>query len=472
LLVLLPFISASEDDVLVLTKDNFDQTVNSADLILVEFYAPWCGHCKNLAPKYAEAAGILKKENPPILLAKVDCTVENDLATRFSISGYPTLKVFRNGEPSDYKGPRETQGIVKSMQKQAIPAYQLIEKAEDLEQKVKKNPDITIVGFFGNKEAPLAKAFVQASSSLREQFSFAVTYEKNVFDKFGYQQAVVLFKTLDDKAVFTGSENKDSLVDWIYGKSLSVAGEYTSDNADRYLRSGFPILKIFFDVDYKSNLKRTNYYLNRLKKLASNPKFEGKLLFTIAAKRDFQPDWEKFGFGTAEFGIGIDDHSKALRYKFDKEFNVQNLEAFATDFLDGKLKPHIKSEPLPDNEGKAVKVVVGQNFNDIVLDPTKDVLLEMYAPWCGHCKKLEPIYTELGESVKNVDNLVIAKMDATANDSPHPQYQAKGFPTILFAPADNKENPIKYSGEREVKAFKDFLKQKANAGVWSKKEDL
>ena len=45
------------------------------------------------------------------------------------------------------------------------------------------------------------------------------------------------------------------------------------------------------------------------------------------------------------------------------------------------------------------QVVVGKTFNEIVNDPTKDVLIEFYAPWCGHCKSLEPIYNELGEKV-------------------------------------------------------------------------
>ncbi len=97
------------DPVLVLTTENFSETVDKAPLILVEFYAPWCGHCKRLEPEYKKAAGDLQVSDIP--LAKVDATVETELAKRFEVDGYPTLIMFRHGVKYEYNGPRERQGI-------------------------------------------------------------------------------------------------------------------------------------------------------------------------------------------------------------------------------------------------------------------------------------------------------------------------------------------------------------------------
>ncbi|XLU92319.1 hypothetical protein S245_006671, partial [Arachis hypogaea] len=156
--------------------------------------------------------------------------------------------------------------------------------------------------------------------------------------------------------------------------------------------------------------------------------------------------------------IGNNDGRKFL---YDGEVTVDNIKAFGEDFLHDKLKPFLKSDPVPETNDGDVKIVVGDNFDDIVLDESKDVLLELYAPWCGHCQALEPTYNKLAKHLRGIDSIVIAKMDGSTNE--HPRIKTDGFPTILFFPAGKKSSdPITVDVDRTVAAFYKFLRKHAS----------
>eukprot|EP00993_Chasmostoma_nieuportense_P002502 NODE_3292_length_994_cov_55.693195_g3146_i0.p1 GENE.NODE_3292_length_994_cov_55.693195_g3146_i0~~NODE_3292_length_994_cov_55.693195_g3146_i0.p1 ORF type:complete len:304 (+),score=55.67 NODE_3292_length_994_cov_55.693195_g3146_i0:59-913(+) len=107
-------IDYSGTDVLILTADNFEEEISRASGLLVEFYAPWCGHCKTLAPEWIQAAADLQGVAQ---LAAVDATQNGPLAERFGVQGYPTIKFFPPGDdtPVEYSGPRHAAGIVEWM---------------------------------------------------------------------------------------------------------------------------------------------------------------------------------------------------------------------------------------------------------------------------------------------------------------------------------------------------------------------
>jgi protein disulfide-isomerase A1 len=157
--------------------------------------------------------------------------------------------------------------------------------------------------------------------------------------------------------------------------------------------------------------------------------------------------------------FAIQEVAKNQKFPFDqeKEITLESIKAFVDDFVAGKIDPSIKSEPVPETQEGPVAVVVAKNYDEIVLDDTKDVLIEFYAPWCGHCKSLAPKYEELGALYAKSefkDQVVIAKVDATANDVPD---EIQGFPTIKLFPAGAKDKAVTYEGARTIEDLIEFI---------------
>lgn len=86
--------------------------------------------------------------------------------------------------------------------------------------------------------------------------------------------------------------------------------------------------------------------------------------------------------------FAIQETVKNQKFPFDqtKQITEKDIGSFVQDFVDGKIEPSIKSEPLPEKQDGPVHVIVAHNYGEIVMDDEKDVLVEFYAPWCGHCK--------------------------------------------------------------------------------------
>jgi len=134
-----------EEDVLVLDDSNIDEALDTYDEILIEFYAPWCGHCKTLAPEYAKAAAKLKKNDPPVRIAKCDATVATESASKYGVQGFPTLKYFINKNPSEYNGGRTEDTIVSWILKKIGQGLQTLKDAAGAKEFLEANPIAVLI---------------------------------------------------------------------------------------------------------------------------------------------------------------------------------------------------------------------------------------------------------------------------------------------------------------------------------------
>ncbi|XP_061569516.1 protein disulfide-isomerase A4 [Cololabis saira] len=457
---------------LVLTKDNFDDTVNNADIVLVEFYAPWCGHCKRLAPEYEKAAKELSQRSPAIPLAKVDATVEPEIATRFGVSGYPTLKIFRKGKVFDYNGPREKNGIVDFMSEQAGPPTRQVQAAKQVQELMKDGDDALIVGVFSSEQDAAYEIYLEACNLLREDFTFRHTFSAEVAKllKASPGQIVIVhpekFRSKYEPASRTlavkDSTSVADVQEFFQKYSIPLVGHRKpSNDAKRYTKR--PLVVVYYGIDFSFDYRKTTQFWRS--KVLEVAKDFPEYTFAIADEEDYAEELKSLGLSDSgeDVNAGIMSETGQKFAMEPDDFDSEVLRDFVTAFKKGKLKPIIKSQPVPKNNKGPVKVVVGKTFDEIVMDTKKDVLIEFYAPWCGHCKKMEPDYLALGKKYKEEKNLVIAKMDATANDVPHDSYKAEGFPTIYLAPSNSKQSPVRFEGgDRTVEGLSKFLEQHAS----------
>lgn len=443
---------ATASDVVQLKKDTFDDFVKANDLVLAEFFAPWCGHCKALAPEYEEAATSLKEKN--IKLAKVDCTEETDLCQQHGVEGYPTLKVFRGlDNVAPYKGQRKAAAITSYMIKQSLPAVSEVTK--DNLAEFKKADKVVIVAYVDASDKASNDVFSQVADKLRDNYPFGASTDAALAEAEGVKApAIVLYKDFDEgKAVFSEKFDVEAIEKFAKTASTPLIGEVGPETYSDYLSAGLPLAYIFAET-----AEERKELSDKLKPIAEAQR--GVINFGTIDAKAFGAHAGNLNLKADKFpAFAIQEVNKNQKFPFDqdKEITHDTIKAFVDDFLAGKIEPSIKSEPIPEKQEGPVTVVVAKNYNDVVLDDSKDVLIEFYAPWCGHCKALAPKYEELGSLYAKSefkDKVVIAKVDATANDVPD---EIQGFPTIKLYPAGAKDKPVTYSGARTVEDLIKFI---------------
>jgi len=253
----------------------------------------------------------------------------------------------------------------------------------------------------------------------------------------------------------TSSIDETSIREFIKANQFPIVVEFNPQTATKIFGGNIKVHTLLFVSQQSDDYEKLREEFHTAAK-----EFRGKTHFVLVDTDEATNERILQFFGLKKTDVPavrlVTLKDEMLKFKPDSsdiESNV--LKTFVNDFFDGKLKPHLLSEEIPEDWDKnPVKVLVGKNFHKVAKDKTKTVLAVLVAPWCGHCKQLTPIYEELGEKYKDNPDVIVAKMDATTNELEDIKIQS--YPTIKLFPKDSDE-VIDYSGARTVEGLSKFI---------------
>ncbi|CCF57677.1 hypothetical protein KAFR_0D00300 [Kazachstania africana CBS 2517] len=470
----------ADSAVVRLTSENFKDFMEHNPLVLAEFFAPWCGHCKNLAPEYVKAADILQEKGIP--LVQIDCTEDQDICMEQNVPGYPTLKVFKNGElisKRDYSGARSADAIVNYMIKQSQPNVITVNDKKELTAFLEEVNQHVLVSY-ESENSKLNETFYKIADNLSEDYTFVSFPDKSVKDDAA--KLALYVQGSDEPSYFTEvsdllSGDFTKMESWLSTESLPYFASMNGDIFKKYMDSGLPLAYFFYTSE-----EEFESYSDLFSKLGKE--YRGKINFVGLDSTKYGRHADNLNMKELFPLFVIHDISSNLKYGLDQltpeEFSEltepytldeSEITKFVEDYANGDIEPIVKSEPIPETQETNVYKLVGKTHDEIVLDSDKDVLVKYYAPWCGHCKRLAPIYEELADVVasnkKTNNSFVIADIDDTVNDVAN--LQIKGYPTIILYPAGQKDKPITYEGSRSIESLLTFLEENSGNKINSMK---
>eukprot|EP00388_Colpodella_angusta_P008256 GDKJ01022709.1.p1 GENE.GDKJ01022709.1~~GDKJ01022709.1.p1 ORF type:complete len:544 (+),score=153.92 GDKJ01022709.1:36-1634(+) len=509
-LALATVFGADDEHVAVLTSSNFTDYIKNNPLTLVEFYAPWCGHCKSLEPHYNEAAHALHQKKAKSKLAKVDATAEPVLASEYGVSGYPTLKYFVDSEPSEYNGPREAKGITEWLLKREKPNVKKLRNSANAAEWLSKQSENSVVAYIHgrNHESVFRRVTAQMMDEI-EAFVY-VPVESAAEERLEIHRKGVPEKSAvasEESGVFTlqgfkSFESSKKIKDALDNARFPLIGAGRKFSASMYAYSktkniALVILPFSTDADVEQKVIDTM--------LPFAKKYHNELFFTIAfeGEANMSQITDLLGPGGApeimildrRHGLAAFESSGEMirphKYRLGGDASAELTDSASIEkFFDswkknnGSLEKWLKEqtrdgavesfEKEKDPQGFVSKFVASDVDKGIFLPENngKDFLILYYAPWCGHCKSMKADYVKLAEILKKEgqDNVVVAAMDATANDVAVDTIS--GYPTIVFYPAGNSKdkrlrNKVKYQGGRTLDDMYNFLSTASE--VWNEK---
>eukprot|EP00300_Choanocystis_sp_HF-7_P014446 c18690_g1_i1.p1 GENE.c18690_g1_i1~~c18690_g1_i1.p1 ORF type:complete len:900 (-),score=260.32 c18690_g1_i1:129-2828(-) len=218
--------------------------------------------------------------------------------------------------------------------------------------------------------------------------------------------------------------------------------EFTAETKNAIMGSNTPVhLLVFVDHASEQDMEQGRALLTEADRLRSSSGMLHVLVPCNGAEGDTVKNY--FKLESLPTALIVVTNQGMLRHPFEGDFNAANaLVKFIDDFTNARTNPVVKSADKIENQQGAVYELVGSDFDEIVLDSSKDVLVFIYSPNCPHCKRYAPQYAEMAEQL-TTPTFRFTKINALENSITHPRVRWTAFPTLYLFPRNFKHAPIR-----------------------------
>ncbi|XP_017061605.1 thioredoxin domain-containing protein 5 homolog [Drosophila ficusphila] len=372
-----------------LDPETFETAVAGGN-VFVKFFAPWCGHCKRLQPLWEQLAEIMNVDEPKVIIAKVDCTKHHSLCATHQVTGYPTLRLFKQGEPESVK-------------------------------------------FKGTRDLPAITDFINQELSTPAE-----------------------------------ADLNEAKREEVANPNLGQVVDLTEETFAKHVSSGNHFVKFF--APWCSHCQRLAPTWEELaKELVKEPSVAVSKI-DCTQFRSICQDFEVKGYPTL---LWIEDGKKIEKYAGSRDLStlktyVEKMVGVAPVKTEEKAEDQAEEkagdEKEAGSEEDAAKKLIPQQitgeaeFDEAIAEGV--AFIKFYAPWCGHCQKLQPTWEQLAtETHQAQSNVKIAKVDCTAPENKQVcvDQQVEGYPTLFLYKNGKRQN--EYEGSRSLPELQAYLKK-------------
>lgn len=446
--------------------------------VLVEFYAPWCGHCKQFEPVYEGLARSVGTDPQfaGVTVAKCDATKHKDIAQRYGIRSYPTLKLIKSSpEAVPYSGDRSHSDLVDFLRAHAAGIPELGNAPEaagefvEATHRARRHAVVAYVGTSGEIHASLMTNLEQVAPSLAHGSRIDVAVIRKKHETLGEGFAIYSAGDKVGTSQWVSTDEASGLSQELFSRKIITLATppvqlYAGKELiRRTLESGFDHAMIVFeDLRFLEDAVATVSSVVDEGGMRGNvacivvPSSEDKVLEALNVKLTDLPVVKMLdatsGISTLrQYLYPGDKLEKAGLVEFQHQ--VRQQEA-------GHLRELKSQRDKKEHHRGPLFEVVGYDFHERVVNSKDDALVMFYAPWCPHCRRFMNDFRMMAKRYSEISTIKFFRIDATDNEVEFPGIDdITGYPTfyLINNEAAGERQAIKHSGKVHFDDLEAFL---------------